>query len=119
MLNEVEIILNQVKLTALNVAFEAVKAGDAGRGYFDVADKVRKLSINSDNLNVEIKDILETAQNTIVESRENIKQHQTSEMEITASGGPEPDRPVSPLQELDNYLRVSLQEILTINKKPC
>lgn len=57
-LESIEDIAAETKLLSLNASIEAARAGDAGRGFAVVADSINRLSDNTANELVSIKDII-------------------------------------------------------------
>ena len=117
MLSEVNSIAEQTNLLALNAAIEAARAGEAGRGFAVVADEVRKLSITSGKFNKDIKDMIQSAQVMIVESRELVGKTASKDMNIFLSGKARVDAMMFSLQDLDGYLKDSLLDISEINQR--
>ncbi len=69
LLGDIRGIADQTNLLALNAAIEAARAGDAGRGFAVVAQEVRQLSVNSNDLNDQIRESAENAKATIHDVR--------------------------------------------------
>lgn len=64
-LSKINDITEQTNLLALNAAIEAARAGEAGRGFAVVANEIRKLAEESQTASKEIKNIIETVNNSI------------------------------------------------------
>jgi methyl-accepting chemotaxis protein len=80
LLEQVENIASQTNLLALNAAIEAARAGDAGRGFAVVANEVRSLSVNSTELNENIRREINLAKGTISKLREAVEEIASADM---------------------------------------
>ncbi|RKD25302.1 Methyl-accepting chemotaxis protein (MCP) signalling domain-containing protein [Caminicella sporogenes DSM 14501] len=58
-------ISDQTNMLGLNASIEAARAGEHGRGFSVVAEEIRKLSDQTKNAIVDIKNILENIQNSV------------------------------------------------------
>ena len=83
LLEQVQNLANQTNLLALNAAIEAARAGDAGRGFAVVANEVRSLSVNSTELNEDIRKEIHQAQIIIDKLRKSVEVMASADMTST------------------------------------
>ncbi len=83
LLAEVENLASQTNLLALNAAIEAARAGEAGRGFAVVASEVRSLSVNSTDLNNDIRKEISKAQIIIDNLRDSVEVMASADMTST------------------------------------
>jgi methyl-accepting chemotaxis protein len=83
LLSEVEGLASQTNLLALNAAIEAARAGEAGRGFAVVASEVRALSVNSTELNNDIRQEISNAQNIIANLKSAVEEMASADMTST------------------------------------
>ena len=83
LLAQVESLASQTNLLALNAAIEAARAGDAGRGFAVVANEVRALSVNSTELNNDIRNEISNAQAIINKLRNSVEVMASADMTST------------------------------------
>jgi len=83
LLGQVESLASQTNLLALNAAIEAARAGDAGRGFAVVANEVRALSVNSTELNNDIREEISSAQNIIQKLKSSVETMASADMTST------------------------------------
>jgi methyl-accepting chemotaxis protein len=83
LLGQVESLASQTNLLALNAAIEAARAGDAGRGFAVVANEVRALSVNSTELNNDIREEISLAQSLIHKLKSSVETMASADMTST------------------------------------
>ncbi|WP_281212680.1 methyl-accepting chemotaxis protein [Shewanella insulae] len=67
-------VAEQTNLLALNAAIEAARAGEYGRGFAVVAEQVRELSAKSDQSAVEIRQLLGSSRDEVLQGQKVIAQ---------------------------------------------
>lgn len=108
LISQVESLASQTNLLALNAAIEAARAGDAGRGFAVVANEVRALSINSTELNNDIRNQITNAQEIIENLRQSVEHMASADM----TGTLEAKENVSLMMDNVNQMNVRNAEIM-------
>jgi methyl-accepting chemotaxis protein len=82
LLNNAEAVTKKTDMLALNAAIEAARAGEAGRGFAVVADEVRKLAAHTEDLNEEIRSVLDRILVSLAEVDVRVKQATTTDLSV-------------------------------------
>jgi methyl-accepting chemotaxis protein len=111
LIENVEGIASQTNLLALNASIEAARAGEAGRGFAVVADEVRNLSINSAQLNNQIREEIGRAKETIEVLRSTVGSMASTDMSDTIQTKDRMGNMLEHMASMNDFLNAKVAEI--------
>ncbi len=111
LLGEISEVADQTNLLALNAAIEAARAGEAGRGFAVVADEVRALSRNSNNLNDKIREVVDKSRTNIAKAKEIVGEIAGKDMSVAMQHKSRVDEVLKLMEEKNEFVSQKLLEI--------
>ena len=115
LLGEISAVADQTNLLALNAAIEAARAGEAGRGFAVVADEVRALSTNSNNLNDKIRTVVDKSKSNIAKAKEIVGEIAGKDMSVAMQHKSRVDEVLILMEEKNKFVNNKLQDVKDIS----
>ncbi|NQZ22738.1 MAG: chemotaxis protein [Colwellia sp.] len=115
LLGQVEGLASQTNLLALNAAIEAARAGDAGRGFAVVANEVRALSVNSTELNNDIRQEISKAQIIIERLQNSVETMASADMTSTLEAKNRVSEMVEHVGDVNYKTKIVVEELTLIS----
>jgi methyl-accepting chemotaxis protein len=117
LLEQVEGLASQTNLLALNAAIEAARAGDAGRGFAVVANEVRSLSVDSTELNHDIRNEINNAKGVIAKLRSSVEVMASVDMTSTIEAKDKMSIMIQHVENMNNETGDGVKDLSVLGPK--
>ncbi|NLS11937.1 methyl-accepting chemotaxis protein [Vibrio sp. SM6] len=117
LLEQVRNLSEQTNLLALNAAIEAARAGDAGRGFAVVAQEVRELAFKAAELNTQIGQEINVAQNTVANANQSVSEMAAIDVHDAIDSKQQVDEMLRGVQQMNTEIEAEIHTVAQLGQQ--